>query len=82
MYRQVDGVAMGSPLSPALANIFVGYYESLLFRTVKKPPMYYRYVDITFAIFNSENDCDEFLHQLNSLHPCLRFTFEKPRDQT
>ena len=25
MYKQTDGVAMGSPLDPALANIFVGY---------------------------------------------------------
>ena len=28
MYRQINGVGMGSPLGPALKNIFVGYYES------------------------------------------------------
>ena len=82
MYRQIDGVAMGSLLGSALANIFVGYYKSLLLRRVKKPPMYYRYVDDTFAIFDNENDCDKFLHQLNSLHPSLRFMFEKEVNQS
>ena len=28
MYRQINGVGMGSPLGSALENIFVGYYES------------------------------------------------------
>ena len=27
MYRQVDGIAMGSLLGPTLANIFMGYLE-------------------------------------------------------
>ena len=31
MYKQIDGVAMGSPLGSTLANIFVGYQEEKLF---------------------------------------------------
>ena len=27
-YNQIDGVVMGSPLAPALANIFMGFHES------------------------------------------------------
>ena len=27
MYKQPDGVAMGSPLEPVLANLFTGYCE-------------------------------------------------------
>ena len=27
-YNQIDGVAMGSPSAPVLANIFMGFYES------------------------------------------------------
>ena len=31
MYKQTNGVAIGSPLGPASANIFVGNYEENLF---------------------------------------------------
>ena len=37
IYRQIDGVAMGSSLGPALANTFVGYYEEKLFSEISKP---------------------------------------------
>ena len=36
IYRQIDRVAMGSSLGPALAIIFVGYYEKL-FAKISKP---------------------------------------------
>ena len=68
---------MGSPLGPCLANIFVGFYESKLFQTTDKPPMYYRNVDDTFVIFHDEKHSDSFLSKLNSLHPALQFTHEK-----
>ena len=31
MFRQIEGVSMGSPLGPILANIFVEFYERRLF---------------------------------------------------
>ena len=30
LYKQIDGVAMGSPLGPSLANTFLSYYEKKL----------------------------------------------------
>ena len=79
MYKQIDGAAMGSPLGPALANIFVGYYEEKLFFQTQKPPTYFRYLDDTFAIFDHEAEANEFLAKPNCLHPCLIFTFEKEK---
>ena len=35
-YKQVDGIAMGSPLGPALANIFVGSFEGKWLRDCPK----------------------------------------------
>ena len=81
MHRQIDGVAMGSPLDPSLANIFVGYHEAMLFKRVTKPLMYYRYVNDTFAV-NDEDKCNEFFTHLNFLHLSLCFTFEMECNRT
>ena len=61
---------MGSPIGPALANTFVGYYEEKLFSQTQKPPTYFRYVDDTFAIFDHEAAADEFLTKPTAfIHP-------------
>ena len=78
-YKQTDGVPMGSPLGPALANIFVGCYEEKLFSQTQKPPTYFRYYDDTFAIIDHEAEADESLTKLNCLHPSFKFTFEKEK---
>ena len=80
MLKQIDGVAMRSPLESALADIFVGFCESNLFKNMRKALLYYRYVDNIFVAFNSEKDCEELVNHLISLHSSLRFTFEKECD--
>ena len=57
MYRKTDGVAMGLPLGSSIANMFVSYQETKLFLNVKKPLIYYCYVDDIFAVFEHEVDC-------------------------
>ena len=80
VYQQVDGVAMGSPLGPALANIFLGYYEEKLFSETNPPLYYRRYVDDTFVMLQSEEEANEFLKSLNNLHQSLKFTCEFETD--
>ena len=82
MDRQIDGIAMGSPLDPSLANIFVRYYKALLFKRVNKSLMYYQYVDDNFAAFNNQDEHNEFLSHPIALHPSFCFTFEKECNQT
>ena len=82
MYRQTDGIAMGSPLGPVLANIFVGYNENKLFDFSVKPQFCKQYVDDTFAIFKNESECDEFFNIPNSLNPALKFTSEKEKSKS
>ena len=70
MYQQTDGVVMRSPFGPALTNIFVGYQETKLFLNVKKPLIYYSYIDDTFAVFKNEDDCEIFFLKLAESKHC------------
>ena len=80
MYRQIEGVSMGSPLGRILSNIFVGFHEILLFEKFPKLFIYLRYVDDTFVTFSSRNDILLFFHKLNELHPSLSFTMEEEKN--
>lgn len=79
LYKQVDGVAMGSPLGPVLANIFVGFCESKVDPTAF-PLLYRRYVDDTFSMFLTRPEAIAFHGVLNSMHPSLTFTMEMETD--
>ena len=49
-YNQIDGVAMGSPLAPVLANIFMGFYESKWLNeyNLSKPKFYLKLMSAIF----------------------------------
>ena len=78
-YDQIDGVAMGSPLAPVLANLFMGHHEKLWLENIQGSEMlfYRRFVDDTFCSFHSEHDAIVFFDYINSRHPNIRFTVEK-----
>ena len=48
LYEEIDGVAMGSPLGPLMANAFLCSIKEKLEQDNKLPEFYRRYVDDTF----------------------------------
>ena len=79
LYKQVDGVAMGSPLGPSLANFFLGHIEETkLFKNENYYPIVYlRYVDDIFAVFEEGTTYHPFFKLLNDQHKSLRFTVDE-----
>ena len=83
-YNQIDGVAMGSPLAPVLANIFMDFHKSKWLNeyNLNKPKYYLRYVDDTVAAFDNEQDSLNFLNFLNNRHPNIKFAIEKQNNHS
>ena len=77
MFRLIEGVSIGSPLGPFLANIFVGFHERRLFDRFPKPFIYLRYVDDTFVSFKSRGDALVFFDTLNQQHSSQSFIIEE-----
>ena len=82
-YEQIDGVAMGSPLGPCLANVFLCHWEEIWLKKcpIKFKPLYYkRYMDDTFLLFSSSEDVKKFDKYINSRHKSMSFTHEVEND--
>lgn len=77
LYQQTDGVAMGSPISPIVANLFMQELEQkVLMSFSDRPRIWWRYVDDTLVVIRNDV-IDSFLQHLNSYHPRLKFTMER-----
>ena len=77
IYSQHDGIAMGLPLGPTLANIFMGFIEAKIFPNFKHKLQYFRYVDDCFVLAENEEVVNELFTVLNEVHNAIKFTVEK-----
>ena len=79
LYKQVDGVAMGSPLGPTLANMLLCYHEQRWLHncpTDFKPVLYCCYVNDQFVVYREKDHATKFLHYLNMQHKNINFTLD------
>ena len=72
LYRQIDGLAMGSQPAPPFANIWLSKLEPDIKDDAK---IFERYMDDILRTIKSEM-IETKLHAINGLHPNLRFTIE------
>ena len=79
LYKQKDNVAMGSPLGPTIANVFLSFYEMKWLQQCPnefKQFFYIKYGDDIFVLFESDGQLSNFHAYLNTCHPNTSFLFE------
>ena len=84
VYRQVLGTAMGTPMAPSAANLFMGWLEKQL---LSNSPVFIpdevwkRFIDDIIILWqHSQEDLDAFT-AYNSFHPTIKFTVSSSSDQ-
>ena len=75
----MDRVAMGSPLSPVIANFIMEDFEKkAIEQATHKPVCWFRYVDDTLIIWpHGQEKLTEFLNHPSGHHNKIQFTREK-----
>ena len=78
MYEQMDGVALGLPLSLIVVNLYMEYFEGKVLNSYPiKPKMWKRFVDDTNIIWpHGRENLDTFLVHLNNQFDHIKFTME------
>ena len=73
-YEQVEGAAMGSLVSPIVANLYMEHFERKALRSAVNSPRYgFRFVDDTWVIQQQAHK-EAFLDHINSIDPAIKFT--------
>ena len=79
-YQQLHGAAMGSPVSPVIANLYMEYFANVALNSVDRPPdIWFRYVDDTCTVLHVY-DIDRFTQHINSIDEHIQFTIEPEND--
>ena len=79
IYRQIQGVAMGSHSGAAYSILVLNYYEQLAFSQLQDRILHvFRYIDDYYILTDSIDTKDTLFSLMNNLHPQLHFTIEMP----
>ena len=80
-YEQITGLAMGSPLSPVLAQLFMETLEQDHYKKILGPhAIIYRYVDDYILLVPLRTNLEALRQRLNAVHEAIQLTLEEEVD--
>ena len=82
-YLQIKGTAMGTPMAPQYANIFMAHLEErILEKSTQKPILYLRCIDDIFMLWtHGEKALSIFCSQFNLTDPNIQLTINFALDE-
>ena len=82
-YKQIRGTAIGTKFAPPYAVLFMAALEEkILSKVKKKPSVWWRYIDDIFFIWeHGEESLQEFINEINSFHPTIKFTADWSKEK-
>ena len=82
IYIQLDGVAMGSPIGPLLANFFMCSLDESVVPTLKDCFVHWkRFVDDIYE-YIEPNKIDYVMKKPKTYHKQIQFTYELQKERT
>ncbi|CAH8459536.1 unnamed protein product [Schistosoma rodhaini] len=79
-FCQIDGVAMGSPLGPLLADVFMVHVENASEDLNKNMSLYKRYVDDILVIGERKEDINCLLNKFNTIQNHISLSCEEEKN--
>ena len=79
IYKQTEGIAMGSRIAPPLAILFMHTVESLILSAdTPQPITYFRYIDDVIGLWtHGKESLDKYFKFINEFHPSIKFSIER-----
>jgi len=77
-FTQINGIAMGNPIAPQVAIIFMHYIEKIFLSNNPAVIAWYRYIDDVFVCWGPNQNAESLLQNANSINPHIQFTMEIP----
>ncbi|XP_070182243.1 uncharacterized protein [Littorina saxatilis] len=78
LYKQEHGTAMGTPMTPTIANLFMGWLEERMLETSPVPlhtSSWKRFIDDIFLLWTgTPEELKIFQKHINTFHPTIKFT--------
>ena len=76
LFEQIDGVSMGSPIAPLLADVCMNWVLDQIPNNITQPSILIRYVDDLFCTFSDRNQLDNYFQSISNIHPNITFSKE------